>query len=125
MIMLAFKQYLTPLWTRRDRTEKLFARPNSFTLKSASANFHPDNHAFVGGATWGRIGTIAAPQLRTTVLVAPALEQTRLWVSTLLCLSASSTAGCRFCAVPLPTPEHPHRSFQDPHDRGGGSHNSW
>ena len=41
-----------------------------------------DNHTVVGGEIEGRIGTIAAPRLRTAVLIALTLEQIRLRTST-------------------------------------------
>ena len=76
----------TPAEARRDR--EVFSKADEVYPKVGLCQ-HPkkkvreaDNHTVVGGEIEGRIGTIAAPRLRTAVLIALTLEQIRLRAST-------------------------------------------
>ena len=75
----------TPSSARRDR--EVFQKAD-WVYPAVGLRQHPkkkireaDNHTVVGGGIEGRIGTIAAPRLRTAVLIVLTLEQIRLRAS--------------------------------------------
>ena len=67
-----------------------------------------DNHTVVGGEIEGRIGTNAAPRLRTAVLVALALEQIHLRTSIPRLFTFSGQLLGPGVPLPAASPEHLH-----------------
>ena len=106
----------TPPSARRDR--EVFQKADT-VYPAVGLCQHPkkkireaDNHTVVGGEIEGRIGTIAAPRLRTAVLIAPTLGQFRLRTYSPTLHLPGQLLGPGV-SLPAASPEHLHRDVQD------------